>query len=91
MREGNVVFCKGEQREDGVDAERLAAGIATATTTASTTTTSTQQTTGSTSSTVSAQTAQPVAAKSGNNLIISSIPPGTYTVANAANLTQSKV
>lgn len=40
--------------------------------------------------TVTSQTAQPVAARSGNNLIISSIPPGTYTVSNAANPSQSK-
>ena len=33
-----------------------------------------------------AQNAQPTAAKNGSKLIISSIPPGTYTVANAANL-----
>ncbi len=47
---------------------------------------STNSTTQSTSTTkVSAQTAQPQAAKSGNKLIITSIPPGTYTVANAAN------
>ena len=67
--------------------------IASATT--NTTTASTQQPTNSTSSTgtstVSAQTAQPKAAKSGNSLIISSIPPGTYTVSNASNPSQSKV
>jgi hypothetical protein len=39
---------------------------------------------------VNSQTAQPVAAKSGNYLIVSSIPPGTYTVSNAANPSLSK-
>lgn len=39
---------------------------------------------------VNSQTAQPVAAKSGNYLIVSSIPPGTYTVTNAANPSLSK-
>jgi hypothetical protein len=33
-----------------------------------------------------AQNAQPTAARSGSKLIITSIPPGTYTVANAANV-----
>ena len=69
----------------------LAAGISTTTASTTTTTTSTQQTTGSTTSTVSAQTAQPKAAKSGNSLVISSIPPGTYTVSNATNPSQLKV
>jgi hypothetical protein len=55
----------------------------------STTTTTTASTT--TTSTVSALVPQPVAAKSGNYLVISSIPPGTYTVANAGNVTQAKV
>jgi hypothetical protein len=54
-------------------------------TTPTTPTTSTASTTSTTATTVSAQTAQPQAAKSGNKLIITSIPPGTYTVANAAN------
>ncbi|WP_392530192.1 hypothetical protein [Nostoc sp. C117] len=40
--------------------------------------------------TVNSQTAQPVAAKSGNYLIVSSIPPGTYAVSNAANPSLSK-
>jgi len=40
--------------------------------------------------TVTSQTAQPVAARSGNNLIVSSIPPGDYTVTNAANPLQKK-
>ena len=70
----------------GFDAKTAIASATTNTTT--TTTTSTQQTTGTT---VSAQTAQPKAAKSGNSLVISSIPPGTYTVSNATNLAQSKV
>ena len=48
-------------------------------------TTSTTSTTPTSPTTVSAQTAQPQAAKSGNKLIITSIPPGTYTVTNAAN------
>lgn len=39
---------------------------------------------------VNSQTAQPVAAKSGNYLIVSSIPPGDYTVTNAANSSQKK-
>ncbi|MCW5319013.1 hypothetical protein GTQ43_36885 [Nostoc sp. KVJ3] len=39
---------------------------------------------------VNSQTTQPVAAKSGNYLIVSSIPPGTYTVSNAANPSLSK-
>ena len=77
---GTLYFAKG------FDAKSAIASATTNTTT--TTTTSTQQTTGST---VSAQTAQPKAAKSGNSLIISSIPPGTYTVSNAVNPTQSKV
>jgi hypothetical protein len=34
---------------------------------------------------INSQTAQPQAARSGDKLIISSIPPGTYTVANVAN------
>jgi hypothetical protein len=59
---------------------------ATATTTSTTPTTPTTSTIPTTSTTtVSAQTAQPQAAKSGNKLIITSIPPGTYTIANAAN------
>ncbi len=63
------------------------------TNTTTTTTTTAQQSTSSTgsTSTVSLQTAQPKAAKSGNYLIISSIPPGTYTVSNAVNAQQSKV
>ncbi|WDD36088.1 hypothetical protein PQG02_32325 (plasmid) [Nostoc sp. UHCC 0926] len=40
--------------------------------------------------TITSQTAQPIAAKSGNYLIVSSIPPGTYAVSNAANPTQNK-
>ena len=72
----------------GFDAKQAIASATTNTTT--TTTTSTQQTTSSTS-TVSSQTAQPKAAKSGNYLIISSIPPGTYTLSNATNPSQSKV
>jgi hypothetical protein len=44
-----------------------------------------------TPTTVTSQIAQPVAARSGNNLIISSIPPGTYTVSNAVNPSQSKL
>ncbi len=43
-----------------------------------------------TTTTVTSQTAQPVAAKSGNYLIVSSIPPGDYTVTNAANPAQKK-
>jgi hypothetical protein len=43
-----------------------------------------------TTGTINSQTAQPIAAKNGNYLIISSIPPGTYTVANAANPSSSK-
>lgn len=43
-----------------------------------------------TTTTTTAQTAQPVAAKNGNYLIVSSIPPGTYTVTNAANSAQKK-
>jgi hypothetical protein len=57
-------------------------------TTQSTSTTTTTPTTSTT--TVNAQTAQPTAAKSGTKLIISSIPPGTYAIANAANLQQKK-
>ena len=77
----------------GFDAKTAIATTATAasTTTTAATTTSTQQTTSSTGSTVSAQTAQPKAVKSGNSLVISSIPPGTYTVSNAVNAQQSKV
>ena len=77
----------------GFDAKTAIASATNSTTT--TTNTAAQQSTSSTNSTgtstVSAQTAQPKAAKSGNNLIISSIPPGTYTVSNALNPTQSKV
>ncbi len=43
-----------------------------------------------TTDTINSQTAQPIAAKNGNYLIISSIPPGTYTVANAANASLNK-
>ncbi|WP_375495941.1 hypothetical protein [uncultured Nostoc sp.] len=43
-----------------------------------------------TQTTVNSQNAQPVAVKSGNYLIVSSIPPGTYTVSNAANPSLSK-
>jgi hypothetical protein len=43
-----------------------------------------------TTTTITSQTAQPVAAKSGNYLIVSSIPPGDYTVTNAANPSQKK-
>lgn len=39
---------------------------------------------------VTAQNSQPVAAKNGNNLIITNIPPGTYVVSNATNLSQNK-
>lgn len=39
---------------------------------------------------ITSQTAQPVAAKSGNYLIVSSIPPGDYTVTNAANPAHKK-
>ena len=80
---GTLYFAKG------FDAKTAIASATTNTTT--TTTTSTQQTIGSTTSTVSAQTAQPKATKSGNSLVISSIPPGTYTVSNATNPSQSKV
>ena len=79
---GTLYFAKG------FDAKTAIASATTSTTT--TTTTAANTTTGSTS-TVSAQTAQPKAAKSGNNLIISSIPPGTYTVSNYSNPQQSKV
>ncbi len=74
----------------GFNVRSAIASATTATTATSTTATSTT-TTQTAASTVSSQTALPVAAKSGNNLIISSIPPGTYTVANTANLSQSKV
>jgi hypothetical protein len=83
---GVLYFAKGFDVKTAIASATTSAS----TTTSTTTTTSTQQTTGSTS-TISAQTAQPVATKSGNYLVISSIPPGTYTVANAANLTQAKV
>ncbi|MEA5595703.1 hypothetical protein [Rivularia sp. UHCC 0363] len=42
------------------------------------------------SNTVNSQNAQPVATKSGNFLIITGIPPGDYTVANASNPAQKK-
>ncbi len=64
----------------------IASSTAQSTTTTSNTAATTQQTT-----TISSQTAQPVAVKSGNSLIISSIPPGTYTVTNYSNPQQSKV
>lgn len=61
------------------------------------TTTSTTSTTGINSNgsttTLSSQTSQPMASKNSaaNKLIIGSVPPGTYTVKNAANPAQSKV
>ncbi|MBN3869548.1 hypothetical protein [Nostoc sp. JL33] len=52
--------------------------------------TATPPTTTTTTTTVTSQTAQPVAVKNGNYLIVSGIPPGTYTVINAANPSQVK-
>ncbi|WP_373527379.1 hypothetical protein [Nostoc sp.] len=43
-----------------------------------------------TTTTTTSLTAQPVVAKNGNYLIVSSIPPGTYTVTNAVNPLQKK-
>ncbi|MBO3461233.1 hypothetical protein G7B40_037510 [Aetokthonos hydrillicola Thurmond2011] len=72
----------------------IASSTAQSTTTTSNTVATTKTTTATTAqqtTTVSSQTAQPVAVKSGNSLIISSIPPGTYTVTNYSNPQQSKV
>ncbi|MHC5723121.1 MAG: hypothetical protein ACYTXY_03005 [Nostoc sp.] len=52
--------------------------------------TATPPTTTTTTTTVTSQTAQPVAVKNGNYLIVSSIPPGDYTVTNAVNPAQKK-
>jgi hypothetical protein len=41
-----------------------------------------------TTNTINSQNAQPVASKKGNYLIVTSIPPGTYIVANATNPNQ---
>ncbi len=62
--------------------------------TTNTTTTTGTSSSGSTSTTaVNSQTSQPTATKNSaaNKLIISSVPPGTYTVKNASNPAQSKV
>ena len=82
---GTLYFASGF---DGINA--IASATTTTSTTANTTNTTTTTTSATTqaaasttASTVSAQTAQPKAAKSGNSLVISSIPPGTYTVSNA--------
>ncbi len=60
--------------------------VATATTTAIAPIIPTAPTTPTTLTTpTTAQNAQPTTAKSGSKLIITSIPPGTYAIANAAN------
>lgn len=90
---GNLYFPVGFNPRSAM-ATATSGGIATGTNTTSNQTTnsnstSSSQNTNSTSNNsntaINSQTAQPQAARSGDKLIISSIPPGTYTVANAAN------
>ncbi len=81
---GNLYFPVGFNPKSAIATVTPGGSIATTTTTTSTTPTT------PTTATTTAQNAQPQTARSGSKLIISSIPPGTYAIANAANLQQKK-
>ncbi len=92
---GNLYFPVGFNPRSAM-ATATSRGIAAGTNTTSNQTTNSNSnstsnsTTNNSNTVINSQTAQPQAARSGEKLIISSIPPGTYTVANAANLVLKK-
>jgi hypothetical protein len=81
---GNLYFPVGFNPRNAM-ATATSGGIATGTSTTSNQTTNSNSTTNNSNTAINSQTAQPQAARSGDKLIISSIPPGTYSVVNAAN------